>query len=775
MSLTNFFVDTETCGFHGLAVLLQWGTYEGPGHYGEAIETHSTFEIPVGDTIDLIDYLMTGRVVAFNYVFDHFHLCKLRTLLSLFNRSDTPLTLLKKDPRGFFEAEKAARDVDLCLKPAAVQDLLLIAQMGKYQGLMERKQVRIRKVPTVLAGALLEELNRRIDFPDIFFARSKYPDIRWKLEEVEDRPDLKDVVLTFKPSRKLKHLVQHAFPELVGTVSLLTEVDPISKFGKGVAPFELGFAPFTLAADKELARIQGTGKYLQRVTQRNLLPLYINHWNNDPEALLYAANDVEYLRRMWDHLDRPEEYHINSELTAQIAACRWRGYAIDLEAISNVRASLSEVAKSAPKAPKRSLNWLRAVAAPEEAALLKSTSSAVLDKLATWPCLVCEDTPEEDCPACKNTRRSPVALRARKVSLARQAASRMGLLNKLVLAERLHASFKPVGSKSDRMSGDDDLNPQGFPREGDFRTCLTLALPGMALWGGDFDSFEVSILDAHYDDPALREVLLSGKKIHAIFGMELYPGHTYEEVCASKGGNPDMYGDGKAGVFSQAYFGDAGTLERKLGIPKDRAIQAEQGFLARFPKMRSGRQQFVEDYTCLRQPREFGPIYWHEPKMFVEAATGFRRYFDLEYSVCKSLFDLAQKPPPDWKQRFSNVKISRRPERVQTASGAVASALYGAVFGISGQCFRAAGNHVIQCWGAGVTKRLQLKIWSLQPTGLNPWLVQPMNVHDEVLCPCKPEVAEELKQLVEAEVESNRPKIPTIGMKWQFLNSWAEK
>ena len=152
---------------------------------------------------------------------------------------------------------------------------------------------------------------------------------------------------------------------------------------------------------------------------------------------------------------------------------------------------------------------------------------------------------------------------------------------------------------------------------------------------------------------------------------------------------------------------------------------------------------------------------------------GFKRYFTLENMICKTLFDLAQKPPTAWKA--IKIKVTRR-ERVQTASGAVQSALYGAAFQIQAANMRAAANHVIQSTGAQITKRLQRQIWEIQPAGIHSWRTRPMNVHDEVMAITNPAYTKDVERVVNETVESFRPKVPLIQMKWLTnVKSWAEK
>jgi hypothetical protein len=59
---------------------------------------------------------------------------------------------------------------------------------------------------------------------------------------------------------------------------------------------------------------------------------------------------------------------------------------------------------------------------------------------------------------------------------------------------------------------------------------------------------------------------------------------------------------------------------------------------------------------------------------------------------------------------------------------------------------------------------------------VSPWLVIPINVHDEIMCPTVPELVDAVQETVNATVESFRPRVPLVKMVWMTsLDSWAEK
>src|SRR6185436_4791453 len=104
----------------------------------------------------------------------------------------------------------------------------------------------------------------------------------------------------------------------------------------------------------------------------------------------------------------------------------------------------------------------------------------------------------------------PAASRAELVLQSRKAKKEIELYDKLLIAGRFHASFKIIGTKSDRMSGTDKLNPQAINRVKWVRKCFPLAWEedSLNLCGGDFSGFEVALAEAVYGDPKLREDLL---------------------------------------------------------------------------------------------------------------------------------------------------------------------------------------------------------------------------------------------------------------------------
>jgi hypothetical protein len=775
------YLDTETCGFHGPAILIQWAKDD------SEVELFCPWERPVKDTLELIESICLdeGGVVAFNLAFDWFHICKLYTTFSLLEDKDA-----LPDPEEVASVESKARD-GYCLKPTHALDLMLHARKGPYQSTMDRDDIVIKRVPSVLAYKLAALLDSTIKFRDINFSKRKNS-TRWKVRDIvtglgDINADFKDVVLQFAPSTSLKALVKDALhPDLD-----ITTFEDVA-LPEQLKPVEYGYAPFATAGcfigkNRKYVR---TGPGNWRGTWPEVIHSHISYWRFNPLARKYAANDVIYLRELYEHFGRPEVDDDDSILACMVAAVRWRGLKINIPGIIELRReALAKVKELKDRFNFNSseicYRYLSEVMGDEKLALMVdgkvSTKALLLEEISRWTkSTVCPDCEGQGCINCEDgikesTEPHPAAERAREILDARHAHKEVQLYDKLLMAGRFHASFEVIGALSSRMSGrGGGLNAQGINKEKRIRKQFPLAPDGMILNGGDFDSFEVNIVDAVYSDPKLREELLSGKKIHGILGTFLFPPMTYDEVCATNGlgGEKDKYKRSKNGVFALIYMGNEHTLHTRVGIPPDVALQAMNRFLSTYTTFAKERQRYFDMFCSMRQPNGIGTqVEWADPKDYIETMLGFRRYFTLENMVCKFLYDLANKPPPEWKS--IKIRVKRR-DREQSVAGAVQSALYASAFALQAANMRAAGNHVIQGTGAQLTKKLQRRLWELQPSGINHWRIMLLNIHDEVMAPTLPAYVDDAKKVVTDFISEYKKLVPLLAMTWNtHLKDWA--
>lgn len=814
-------IDTETCGLHGMPVLIQWA--EGDGD----VQLFSPWTNPIRDTLRLVEKFANhpDGLIFFNAVFDWFMLCKIYTTFMLYHDHDEiPENIIDI----LAELEMSARDGP-CLKPVKACDVMLVARKGPYQSTMDRGDIRIRRVPTALAWQLADELERRIKLKDIYFARKKNKRApKWNIYDIVDSDgdvdvNFKDIVLKFAPSAALKALAVDALGIDMTEILLFGDVE----VDEAWYPEELGYAPFAKAIG---TRHDWKGAWPEKIRH------HIGHWNYHETARRYAADDVKYTRALYYKFGSPPLGDNDSELACMVAAVRWRGFKLDLAKLQALRIEAAKRFVNIPTAPAQVRYYVtQHLDETEKLVLRGSTKKILLEEIAKWlrPCPICnakaniefaegmtmdeDETPTismetqitvadkvatKDCLVCEGKGTLPhlAAIRAQEVLDARASTKEVEIFDKLIHSGRFHASFKVIGALSSRMSGTDGLNPQGIKKTKEVRSCFPLAWDDMILCGGDFAGFEVTIAVAVYDDENLRKMLLtceqcggaarfvhdkndflcekcSGnkqKKIHALFGLHCFPEHTYESLKTTSGTKDDKYTRAKSGVFALMYGGTEFTLADRLGVPVEIGLKALASFHREFPGVRRFQQDIFNSFCSMRQVGGLGTkVEWHEPADYRETMFGFRRYFTLENQICHALFTLANKPPASW--RDVKIKVLRR-DRVQSASGAVQSSLYGAAFQIQAGNMRAAANHDIQSAGATITKAVQRRVWDLQPSGVGEWIVQPMNIHDEILAPCKPHMAEIVKKTVNTAVEEFREKIPLIKMDWVIgLKSWAEK
>lgn len=814
------FFDTETCGLHGVAVTLQYAINNGE------IEVYHLWKTKVGETLKFLRLVAEhkGGVVGFNLTFDWFHLQKIYNIFEELEKEYGPECIPEK---YIYEAARLERKSmkGKCLKPVSALDLMLHARKGPYQSTLERSPIVIKKVPDVLAQPLANELHKRIPLNELYFKRRKKKlDNYWQVEDCKEldgtvKKGFKNIILRFSPSTALKALAIDLLKIPKEEVIKFVDVEVNPK----LRPKELGWAPFAEALEEY-------PNYYH--TWPAKLQYHIDHWYNNTMAIKYAKDDVHYTRLIYEAFDKPEMGDVDSILACAVGSNRFRGFKVSTQKMETLRTEAIKRQKSAPLAPSRVKKWLHPVMDPMEIAVTRnSTAKKHLTEISTWT--TCEECSGTGCNLCKHLddkgdrvtnegMHHPAALRAIKVLDARKAGKERELYDKIIQAKRLHASFKVIGALSGRMSGADKLNPQGIKRTNEVRSCFDLADDDHVLCGGDFESFEVCIAVAVYKDPQLEKDLAeydicvecvgkgvvkktkkdedgkpvkddngkdikfeivcpecngskeSKRKIHGVFGSILY-NKTYKEVVQSKGSKVlDMYTNGKSGLFSQLYGGNEHTLEERLSIEPEMALRAMQMWKRKYPGIAKAQKRIFDMFCSMRQDNGIGtkPV-WNEPHEYIESLLGFKRYFTLENSICKVLYELAEKPPKEW----TNLKVKvTRTDRTQTASGAVRSALIGAAFGIQGSNLRAAQNHEIQATGAGITKSVQSSLWELQPSGANDWKIQVFNVHDEIMSPCVPELVDTVREVVKNKVEEYRPLVPLIQIDWQDnMKSWSEK
>lgn len=808
--MNKTFLDTETCGFCGPICLIQYATNDND------VVLYEPWFNKIETTLELLKNISFTHIVGFNLSFDWFHIQKFYNCLELLYKklgNIEPIDYIN----DFAEIEPQARDGN-CIKPFNATDLMLHARKGKFQNTMDRRPIRIRKVPRVLAEAVVHELNKRIYLQDYLFEKRKVKRDKWEIFEcIPKQNDLVEIVCNFQPSASLKTLCFATGIRDPNDRKLIKEVTSTL-----VQPVEFAWAPFALAVSNSNNNWEYKGKYAWPA----VIEEHLYHWRYDKYARQYALDDVLDTRDLYKYLS-PSDDDFDSVLACMVGSIRWKGYTVDIDKLKQLKNKEIEKLKDVPTDPKRSKMYVMEGMDEfqiESSGIRTSSKKVILELLA------------------KNGNE-----RAQKVIAARQAQYKINLFDKFIQCGRFQPNQTVLGSLSSRMSGRSEnkdgtssngLNSMGIPHDKSIRKCFTLKHEDMILSGGDFEAFEVSIAEAVYNDNNLRSQLLTChhcnyvrtleefdntfcpnckladskclntdcinfkksilikdnclcpscnttktddpeptlRKIHGLFAMALFPGNTYDDITKSKGTPLDMYDMGKRGFFGGLlYGGDEGTLVRRLGILEENAKNARNTFFKEYKGVQQEQVTMFNKFCSLRQPGGLGTKFeWYEPDNVVYSLFDFPRFFTLENTITKEIFKLAEKPPASWLRSQAQI-IRKRDRGPQKVGGATMSALFATACNIQAGVMRAALNHRIQSTGATVTKLLQVELWSIQPVGVHEWCVMPFQVHDEVMCPHKESLTNEIISIVDEFVKKYREQIPLLKIVWHKMTNWAEK
>jgi len=707
------YFDTETVGLAGPCVLIQYGPDE------DHVQLHHVWERPVKETLRLIERLVDAQVVAFNLTYDWFQLQRLYCALRLLPPSSPP------SHEGYHAVLSKAR-WGPCLRPQAALDLMLYGRTGPLQTLMDRKDVRIKRVPKELALPLAEHLTSRLDLGSIHFAR-RQKGYGWTVNHKDDDPDFPDVVLNFAGDGGLKAIGRH----LLGGEWL-----------------DLPIPEFYRPKDRKLR-----WNVLHKVS-KHLLKAHVQFWKGKT-AQRYATDDVVLLHRL-HRLWPAQPGDTNSELAVAVACGFWHGYSVNEPLLEEMVGEAQVTRDATPFHHQAVMAKLKELCNETELLGIEDTSADTLEALKRW-------------------KGHPIAEYAERVSKARTANVRLRQLEKVEALRRAHFDFKVVGTLSNRKAGAGGINAQGLER-GQLRHVFVMKEGDEDLEGGDFDGFEATIADAVYQDPSLRAELKAGKKVGALFAEDFYHVNHDQAVKSKKGDQQvkleglgldgDVYNPGKNAFYAWVYGAHEGKVAETLHLEEEDVTGSFHSLEQRFPVLFEKRRADERAFCSMTQPGGLGtPVVWGEPAEKIESLFGFARWFTLENKIVRFLFDLAQDPP----FKGFKGKVKRR-DRVQTPGGATQSALYAAAFQLQARNMRAAGNHRVQSTGAHVTKELELAIWEHQPRGIHPWVVQPMNVHDEVISP----TSVPLRPTVEEVVEGFRDVVPLLSIDWrEGLGDWG--
>lgn len=547
-------------------------------------------------------------------------------------------------------------------------------------------------------------------------ASAQWPEIlaaQWKVLKSDRGDGWRDVVLSFNPSKSMKSVAKHVL---------------------GVEVYDLPVPEEIRPKDECDWLFTDTSKWEPHFEAQ------LEFWRTNDEARRYAAQDIDLLRQLWRAEGCPEGDY-DSELAVSVACARYKGFRVDIPKMEVMAQELREIEGSVAHDHHSVLRELKKVV-PPIIEVTKTNDQVIGDYEPFAPEYVA------------------------KVRRARSAKKTLDILEKILKSGRAHPTFHVVGTLTGRMSGAGNLSYHGIPKGGGERALFPLADEGEEASGGDFAGFEVAIAAALFDDEALTQKLKEGQKFHALYGADVY-GMSYDEIMEDK----EKYGAAKGAVFATFYGAQAPKIASVLGVDLEDAIEGKERLMDSYPGIRREQDFVQENYATLNQ-KDGGAITWREPLEYVESMFGYRRSFQVEILVAKTLYDVAER----LEIPIDGTVLRKEHKGPQTFSGACRSACYGAAFQVQAAVARVAGNHRIQATGAELCKRLQARIQRLQPAGIHPWLVRTFQVHDEILVVHAPEVGDEVTRVVEEFVLEFQEQIPMLAIDWsRRLNTWADK
>lgn len=752
------YIDSETCGLVGPMVLFQYAKGDG------RVVLHEVWRKSARETLDLIEWLCDQEMVGFNLVFDWFHIQKLQNMLARLKsrQLSAPPTI-----SAMAEIEREAPLHGMCVKPKAPHDVYLHLITGPFQSLMERKPIKIRRVPEVIAEGLVAELEAAIQF-DWIYTKRKKEGPAWKVTPSKDMPGFVDLTFSFGASRTLKSIHKYVFGKDNITFPLPKEMYPV----------ETQWSPYH-------DNVPGT--WPDRIAE------HIDYWHTNEEARKYGTNDIVMERDLHKKFGGTCG-DMESVLACLVGSVRYRGFPIDIVACKREAAKSAKLAASAGN-----LDWRKVLPKlhelctdPLEVSIITSTKDEALEPLLKW---IGEDGKEGT---------HPVAKYAAEVRLARQHRFRSQWLEKLLTAGRFHPSLSPVGTLTRRASGSGGFNPQNIDHDPTSRSLFVLAdndrtlkeyvkwlktvkaivigVPDMGDWKGcvgDFESMETVIAIAAWADEQLAHYVDEGIKPYHVFGSYLYrkelgDGDQKAALKAlSDKKNKEFAYRSKTCWYALLFGAQEFKISQSAGLAIEEVALALKDMGEDCKGMSKGRQAVFDRFACLVQEYEHGPFHWNEPTPKIPNMQGWERDFSFEVGIIKSLWDMSKRLPRDWRE--IQQKVVRSNGREQTVYGAVCSAVFGAMKQMEARMKRQAGNCVMQSTCAMYCKDLETREWDIQPVGVHPWVVVLLNIHDEIDGAIRKNKT--VQPIVAKALKVYAKKVPLVKMDWQEegVHSWADK
>lgn len=775
------FIDTETVGLYGPAVIFQYK------FDAEPAVKFCPWTSPVSETMALIERFCEGLVVCHNITFDWLKLQQWYNAAAALSKEHGPDFRPIDDVDSFIHHEYHSRGV-YCIKPQAAVCTLMMAQKTMGGASLATKEIRVRKLPVEVAPAVAKLLNDRTELPEIMFARRQATE-RWSVAVSDEGEAWSDVVLKFAPSSGLKEIAK-----------FVLGVEDTQKLGFDLAtppnPFEVGYVPYVAMHKYDsnyVVTYKKDGKERKSPTWPALLDDHLNYWVPDgtPQDK-YAMDDIKLLKMLYEHFDSPET-DFDGELGCQVASVRAAGFDIDTSLLSQQTLLSQAEIKNAEvnvDAHLKVKEYINEALDPMERIITEKGCPKDVLKSIIKEMNVEEEEEEccdDGCPRCDGlgvipVGPMPVAKRAKHILHVRKHKKRLQIYKKLRAAGGAYPSFRVIGTKSGRMAGADKMNYHSIDGSKEIRSIFTMTNdPDMVVSGGDMNSQELAIAAAVMGDDTLADDVSTGKSLHGVFAAAA-SGIPYKQIMAKREDKGSIegtwYKKAKICVYAILYGAAAFNISQTLGCTVEEAERTIADFFKKYPHMAETRKKVRSSLAALTSGE--GGLKIRKPEMtYIESIFGYRRSFQLEYDVLNILFTAMNEWKEETETQFKGIDFKKKIVRKeakgeQTYFACVYSALFGGAFSLQNKIQRAALNHVIQSAGRTCTLRVQKRVWDeVQPTGVHVFRIRLMSVHDELATVTNREDAEIVSKAVYDEMKALTETVPLLSLDWATdVKSW---
>lgn len=294
---------------------------------------------------------------------------------------------------------------------------------------------------------------------------------------------------------------------------------------------------------------------------------------------------------------------------------------------------------------------------------------------------------------------------------------------------RIHTSFHQLGTDTGRLSsggGVYKINLQNLPHDSETRACFT-AIPGYKWISCDYTGQESYLIASIANDPAMIDLFENGcGDIHSLVARMSYPkeiGDTPVEDIKSK--FKHLRQDAKGIEFAINYGGNADTIAKNKGIPKEEAQKIYDNYMRGF----SG----VKKYQDFRRKDVFDKGY-----ILINSITGHKSFISDIESLNKTRKEFNNQ---DFWQEYRRAKATGcDPELVDEVKH---------YFSRKSEIEKQSINYVIQGNGALCFKLASIKLFNyLKTNNLLFKVLYVAPVHDEINVEAPQEIANEIGDIV---------------------------